>query len=311
MPCQRSRTDVREVRPPRRARSGQPGERRAASGGWRVAGGEWRVASGERRVASGGWGPRGDCVPCRDDPAARAPPCAELVHAAPSPSRSRTTRSTVDGARIHYLAWGSAGRRGLVFVHGGGANAHWWTHVAARFADDYRVVALDLTGHGDSDHRATYQLEQWTDEVLAVAAAGGIEGQPVVVGHSLGGFVTIATAARHSDAARRRHRLRLPGAPPEPGEPEPPPRRVRPAPGVRHRRGGAWPASVRCRPSATTSTTSSTTSPAGRCARSTAATRGSSTATCSCRSAAACAASPSPTCRRSAAGSRCCAPSTA
>ncbi|HET6950661.1 MAG TPA: alpha/beta hydrolase [Acidimicrobiales bacterium] len=105
----------------------------------------------------------------------------------------------VDGASIHYLAWGEPQRRGLVFVHGGGAHAHWWTHVAAQFAADVRVVALDLSGHGDSDHRPTYSLEQWTREVMAVATAGGIAGPPVIVGHSMGGFVTIATAALHPD----------------------------------------------------------------------------------------------------------------
>jgi pimeloyl-ACP methyl ester carboxylesterase len=105
----------------------------------------------------------------------------------------------VDGASIHFLAWGEPGRRGMVFVHGGGAHAHWWTHVAARFADDFRVLAIDLSGHGDSDHRPDYSLDQWTDEVLAVAQAGGVDGPPVVVGHSMGGFVTIATAGRHPD----------------------------------------------------------------------------------------------------------------
>ena len=106
----------------------------------------------------------------------------------------------VDGADIRYLAWGRAGRRGLVFVHGGGAHAHWWTHVAARFAGDFRVVAVDLSGHGDSGHRERYALEQWTDEVVAVAEASGIAGPPIVIGHSMGGFVTIATAALHGDA---------------------------------------------------------------------------------------------------------------
>jgi pimeloyl-ACP methyl ester carboxylesterase len=105
----------------------------------------------------------------------------------------------VDGAPIHHLAWGERGRRGLVFVHGGGAQAHWWTHVAARFASDYRVLAIDLSGHGDSGHREVYGLEQWTHEVVAVARSGGIDGPPVVVGHSMGGFVTIATAALHGD----------------------------------------------------------------------------------------------------------------
>ncbi|MCB1039781.1 MAG: alpha/beta hydrolase [Acidimicrobiales bacterium] len=106
----------------------------------------------------------------------------------------------VDGARIHYLAWGEPGRRGLVFVHGGAAHAHWWTHIAATFSREHRVVAIDLSGHGDSDHRDAYSLEQWAAEVVAVAADAGIDGPPVIIGHSMGGFVTIATAAIHPDA---------------------------------------------------------------------------------------------------------------
>ena len=105
----------------------------------------------------------------------------------------------VGGTSVHYLAWGTPGRRGLVFVHGGGAHAHWWSHIAATFAPEFRVLAVDLSGHGDSDHRDRYDIEQWTDEVMAVAEAGGIDGPPVVIGHSMGGFVTIATAAVHGD----------------------------------------------------------------------------------------------------------------
>jgi len=99
---------------------------------------------------------------------------------------------------VTYLAWGEPGRSGLVFVHGGGAHAHWWTHIAAGFATTHRVLAVNLSGHGWSDHRPKYSLEQWTEEVLAVAADGAIAGRPTIVGHSMGGFVTIATAARHS-----------------------------------------------------------------------------------------------------------------
>ena len=105
---------------------------------------------------------------------------------------------TVNGTPIHSLAWGQPGRRGLVFVHGGAAHAHWWTHLAATFANDFRVVAIDLAGHGDSGHREHYPIEHWTDEVMAVAHASEIDGKPVIIGHSMGGFVTIATAARHA-----------------------------------------------------------------------------------------------------------------
>lgn len=113
------------------------------------------------------------------------------------PFEDRTTE--VEGATIHYLAWGEPGRRGLVFVHGGGAHAHWWTHIAATFAGEFRVLAVDLSGHGDSDHRDAYELAQWTNEVVGIIDPGDIDGPPVVIGHSMGGFVTIATAALHAD----------------------------------------------------------------------------------------------------------------
>jgi len=132
-----------------------------------------------------------DAVPIHAD----APPWFRAALAVPFTE----AEVTVDGAAIHYLAWGDVGRRGLVFVHGGGAHAHWWTHIAATFANEFRIVAVDLSGHGDSDHRPTYVPEQWTEEVVAVAGAGGISGQPVVVGHSMGGFVTVVTAALHGD----------------------------------------------------------------------------------------------------------------
>ncbi|MDH3705984.1 MAG: alpha/beta hydrolase [Acidimicrobiia bacterium] len=106
---------------------------------------------------------------------------------------------TVDGARIRFLAWGPPDRPGLVLVHGGAAHAHWWTHVAPQFSDDYRVVALDLSGHGDSDRRDDYPMATWSDEIMAVAEAGAIAGRPIVIGHSMGGFVTLATAARYPD----------------------------------------------------------------------------------------------------------------
>jgi pimeloyl-ACP methyl ester carboxylesterase len=104
----------------------------------------------------------------------------------------------VDGCPVHYLAWGEPGRRGLVFVHGGGAHAHWWTPVAATFAGAFRVVAVDLSGHGESGHRTQYDPGQWADEVMEAAGDAAIDGHPVLVGHSMGGFITIVTAARHS-----------------------------------------------------------------------------------------------------------------
>ena len=108
---------------------------------------------------------------------------------------------TVDGAQVHYLRWGEpAETPGLVFIHGGAAHAHWWSHVAPAFLPQYSAVAVDLSGHGDSDHRSEYRLELWTEEVAAVVDHAGFQSPPVIVGHSMGGFVTFATAALQPQA---------------------------------------------------------------------------------------------------------------
>lgn len=103
----------------------------------------------------------------------------------------------VRGARIAAKAWGAPGAPTLVLVHGGAAHAQWWAALAPLLADRFRVIALDMSGHGDSGRRDTYDVTTWAQEVLAVAAAGGGSGRPIIVGHSMGGFVTIATAALH------------------------------------------------------------------------------------------------------------------
>ena len=57
---------------------------------------------------------------------------------------------TVDGLKITYRVWGDPARPGLVLVHGGAAHAGWWDHIAPQLKS-HRVVAVDLSGHGDSD----------------------------------------------------------------------------------------------------------------------------------------------------------------
>jgi pimeloyl-ACP methyl ester carboxylesterase len=109
-------------------------------------------------------------------------------------------RVAVSGSLIHYLEWGSPDDPGLVFVHGGAAHARWWSHLAPLFTHHYHVVAVDLSGHGDSDRRERYSHDLWAEEVMAVTSDARFPGPPVVVGHSLGGLVTIQTAATYGDA---------------------------------------------------------------------------------------------------------------
>ena len=105
----------------------------------------------------------------------------------------------VAGASISYRAWGERGVSGLLLVHGGAANAHWWDHIAPLLATERRVVAIDLSGHGDSGRRPSYSLDMWADELMAVVLDSGIVGPPIIIGHSMGGFVTFRAASRFGD----------------------------------------------------------------------------------------------------------------
>jgi pimeloyl-ACP methyl ester carboxylesterase len=128
----------------------------------------------------------------RNNRAIEAPP-TWFSNAVATPSESHGI--TVEGCEVRYLRWGRTGRPGLVLVHGGAAHAHWWSFIAPLLASQYDVVAPDLSGHGDSGRRNAYPRETWARELMAVIDDAAFPGAPVVVGHSLGGFVTIVAAA--------------------------------------------------------------------------------------------------------------------
>ncbi len=109
----------------------------------------------------------------------------------------------VDGARIHYRAWGDPALPGLVLIHGGAAHSGWWDHIGPLLTG-HRVVALDLSGHGDSDRRDTYGMPVWTREVLGVAAAEKLI-RPVIVGHSMGGWVSVSVGSQPTEDTKTRY----------------------------------------------------------------------------------------------------------
>ncbi|MBK6960583.1 MAG: alpha/beta hydrolase [Gammaproteobacteria bacterium] len=109
---------------------------------------------------------------------------------------------TVQGCPIAYRCWGSLGRPGLLLIHGFNAHSHWWDFIAPAFAADYRVVALDCSGAGDSGHREHYDLDTFADEVIAVAEAADIGAPMLVVGHSFGGGIALRTAARFPERVK-------------------------------------------------------------------------------------------------------------
>jgi pimeloyl-ACP methyl ester carboxylesterase len=102
--------------------------------------------------------------------------------------------ATQDGVPVAYRSWGSPTGHGIVLVHGGSAHSRWWDHIAPLLAVGRQVVAIDLSGHGDSGRRESYSFDAWAREVIAVADHAKLD-SPVVIGHSMGGHVTLRVAA--------------------------------------------------------------------------------------------------------------------
>ena len=99
-----------------------------------------------------------------------------------------------DGTPISYEIYG-AGESTLVFVHGWSCDARYWRAQLPHFAENHRVVMLDLAGHGHSGTtRSQYTMRAFGEDVKAVIEATG-SCRVILIGHSMGGSV-IAEAAR-------------------------------------------------------------------------------------------------------------------
>jgi pimeloyl-ACP methyl ester carboxylesterase len=97
--------------------------------------------------------------------------------------------------KLHFWDWGENGKPNLILLHGGRDHARSWDRVAEAFLQDFRVLAPDLRGHGDSSWTsgAAYTLPEF---VLDLSALIDIIGNwPVfLLGHSLGGAIALQYA---------------------------------------------------------------------------------------------------------------------
>lgn len=149
-------------------------------------------------------------LPIPEDPNVRAPiahlhgerPPAPLWFERAIESRPERGFVEVQGARIETLSWGDRGAPGLLFLHGNGAHADWWSFIAPFFAETYRCTAISWSGMGRSDWREVYSFDLFVQEMLAGAQAGGLfesAVKPVVIAHSFGGGVAAHAAATVGD----------------------------------------------------------------------------------------------------------------
>ena len=102
-----------------------------------------------------------------------------------------------DGVKIAYDVSGPAKESGsltIIFVHGWTCNRTHWRDQVSAFSGRYRIIAIDLAGHGESSlGRSDYSMPSFAEDVRAVLDQENVD-SAVLIGHSMGGMVIIHAA---------------------------------------------------------------------------------------------------------------------
>ena len=98
-----------------------------------------------------------------------------------------------DGTEIVYTAAGSA-EPALVFIHGWSCDKSYWKMQVEKFSPHYKVVTIDLAGHGESGtERKDYTMQLFGSDVAAVVNDLKLS-KVILIGHSMGGSVILEAA---------------------------------------------------------------------------------------------------------------------
>jgi pimeloyl-ACP methyl ester carboxylesterase len=123
---------------------------------------------------------------------------------------AETKSAEADGGRIIDLRGGDlqvredgrAAAPPVVLIHGWTASIHWFDRLTPLLTNRYRVIRVDLLGHGGSEKpKNGYSMEEQADRVANALVRLGVT-RALVAGHSTGGEVAIALAARHPELTR-------------------------------------------------------------------------------------------------------------
>jgi pimeloyl-ACP methyl ester carboxylesterase len=107
--------------------------------------------------------------------------------------------ATVDGLKIHSTTTG-AGKTTVILVHGYTCDETTWSEQVPALAKQYRVITLDLPGHGKSDAPAVekFSMDLFARAIEAVRAEAGAD-RVVLVGHSMGTPVILRYASLYPE----------------------------------------------------------------------------------------------------------------
>jgi len=107
---------------------------------------------------------------------------------------------TANGLTLHYLEWGEAEAPDIVCVHGYTGSADAFNALARQLEDRYRILALDVRGHGESAWSPTgaYSYADQAGDLAEFAKQLRLD-KFVLIGTSMGGIIAMAYAAEHAE----------------------------------------------------------------------------------------------------------------
>lgn len=125
-----------------------------------------------------------------------------LVDKAMAPDR--THRIVSSRLTLNVSEWGDPAAPPLILQHGGRDHSRSWDDVAAAFVPDYRIIAPDLRGHGDSEwtNDGDYHVMDFVYDFATIADALALPPCPIVA-HSFGGAIAIRYAALYPERVTR------------------------------------------------------------------------------------------------------------
>ncbi|MGZ3495918.1 MAG: alpha/beta fold hydrolase [Thermodesulfobacteriota bacterium] len=117
-------------------------------------------------------------------------------------SEPRMVKAKGDGINIQLAIWGGKEKQ-ILCVHGITANSRFWDCLASALSPHHRVIAMDLRGRGLSDKPPTgYSIENHCKDIVALMNDQGLK-RPVLMGHSLGAFISLVFAAQNPEKIDR------------------------------------------------------------------------------------------------------------
>lgn len=108
------------------------------------------------------------------------------------------------GLRLHYADWGNGAAPPLILVHGGRDHCRSWDTLARALQPHFHVVAPDLRGHGNSDWAkgSSYSISDYVYDLTRLMHSADLR-KPNIVGHSMGGMISLMVAGAFPDDVSR------------------------------------------------------------------------------------------------------------